>query len=147
MSEVQKAVRTVLVALVIAARALVLESIYIVEQDLRYAILLLTKVLGAIVVIILTTRVPLTIIRQKGSIAPHAEGGLRNLGRVLLLTAASLGGCVFGVSLMREQFGSIEYWPLSIVLIFGGLAVYGLRYLWREWRMYRPLRSEQWRVH
>jgi hypothetical protein len=147
MSEVQKAVRTALVAAVAASGALLLESVYIADPDLRYPIVLLTKVLGAIVVIILIIRVAWTIAKKKvQTVAPHAEGGLRNLGAVLVVTAASLGGCIFGVSLMRGQSGSIEYWPLSIVLIFGGLAVYGLRYLWREWRMYRRLRSEQRRA-
>jgi hypothetical protein len=144
MSEVQRAVRAVLVALLVAAGVLVLENRNIADPDLRYPIVLLSKVLGAIIVVILVVRVPLLIVKRKVlAIAPHAEGGLRNLGTMLLTTTASFGTCAFGVSLMIDKTGSIEYWPLSIVLIFGGLAAYGIRYLWREWQLYRRLSGKR----
>jgi hypothetical protein len=144
MTELQRAIWAVLVAVLTAGGALLLESINIADPDLRYPIVLLTKVLGAIGVIILTVRVALIFVKGKVlTTAPYAFGGIKNLGTVLLVTVASLMACIFGVSLMVEKSGSIEYWPLVIVLIFGGLGAHGSRYLWREWRMYRGLRGKQ----
>jgi hypothetical protein len=144
MSEIQRAVRDVLVALLVIGGILLLESRNIADPDLRYPIVLLSKVLGAIIAVLLVVRVPLLIVKRKViATAPHAERGLRNLGAMLLTTVASIGTCAFGVSLMIDTTGSIEYWPLSIVLIFGGLAAYGLRYLWREWQLYRRLSGKR----
>jgi hypothetical protein len=142
MTEVQRAIGATLIALFISGIALLLEGINIADPDLRYPIVLLTKVLGAIIIFILMVRVALLVVKGKVlTTAPHAYGGIKNLGTVLFVTVASLMACLFGVSLMVEKSGSIAYWPLVIVFIFGGLGAHGSRYLWREWRMYQRLRS------
>jgi hypothetical protein len=139
---VQRAIGATLIALFISGIALLLEGINIADPDLRYPIVLLTKVLGAIIIFILMVRVALLVVKGKVlTTAPHAYGGIKNLGTVLFVTVASLMACLFGVSLMVEKSGSIAYWPLVIVFIFGGLGAHGSRYLWREWRMYQRLRS------
>lgn len=140
----ETAVEAALVAVLVAVGALSWENINIVDPDLLYPVVLLTKVLGAIIVIVLLVRVALLIVKGKVlTTAPHAYGAIRNLGTVLLITVVSVMACVVGVFLMVKKTGSIEYWPLVIVLIFGGLGAHGSRYLWREWRMYRRLRGNR----
>jgi hypothetical protein len=144
MSEVQKAVRTALVATVVTAGALVAETIWIADPDLRYPIVLLTKILGIIIGVIFIARVLLLVVKEKVlATAPHAYARIQNLGKVMFATAASLMGCAFGASILRDKSGVIEYVPLGIALIFGGMAALGLRYLWREWITYRRWRGEQ----
>ncbi len=143
MKEVQRAILAALAAALVAGAALFLESIYIVDLDLRYPIVLLTKLVSAIIIIILMVRAGLLVVKGKVlTTAPQAYGGIKNLLTVLFVTLASLVACIFGISLMVEKAGSIQYWPLLIVLIFGGLGAHGSRYLWREWRMYRGLRDK-----
>ena len=103
------------------------------------------KVSAVILVVILSIRVPL--VAAKNSIlkvAPIAYEGIRNFGRVLLVTAFSLVGCVFGASLWIEKAPTTkDPVPIGMLLIFGTLATFGLRYLWREWRTYQRLRSRR----
>ena len=140
MRAVGRAVRDAVVVVVVFACAALLEHGYIMDPDLRYPVILLTTLLGAILAVILVVRVPWVFVRENvRAISPGAEQGLKSLGGMLFVTMASLGGCVFGVSLMRPRPGVIEYWPLSIVLVFGGLALNGMRYLRREWQMYKRL--------
>jgi hypothetical protein len=145
-TEVQKAVRTALATTVVTAGALIAETIWIADPDLRYPIVLLTKILGILLGVIFVARVLILIVKEKVlATAPHANARIRNLGRVMFVTAASLMGCVFGVSILRDKSGVIEYVPLGFALIFGGIAAFGLRYLWREWITYRLWRGERQR--
>ena len=144
MSVVQRAVLAALVALLVFGGVLFLENVHIADPDLRYPIVLLTKILGAIIMLILVVRVALIAIRQKVRlIAPHAQEGLKALGTVLIVTAFALVGYVFGVSLMINRSGAMDFWSLAIVLICGGLGAYGTSYLWREWRLYRRWRRDR----
>jgi hypothetical protein len=141
---VQRAAIAVVVALLVAAVALLVESNYITDPDLRYPIVLLTKIVGVISVIILAARVAIAFVKKRMS--PNGAAvheGLRNLGSILFLTIASTLGCVFGVWQLRGHSGAIELWPLVIVLVFGGLAAFGMRYLWREWQLYRRLSAKR----
>ena len=139
----QPAVRALLVAVVAFAGALLLETIYIADAGLRYPIVLLTKVLGAIVVAILTARMVLLIVKERvRKVAPQAQAGLRKLGAVLFVTLASAAGGVFGV-LSMSRSDITELWPPTIVLVLLALATYGVTYLWREWRLYRSWRRDR----
>lgn len=138
MSLVQRAVGVAVGALLIFAGASFFESTYIADPDLRYPIVLLTRVLGAIVVLLLAVRVALVFTRERvRAVAPNAEQGLRAVGTVLVVTAFSAMGCAFGVSLMIEKSGTVKLWPLGIVSIFGALGAYGTSYLCRAWKMSR----------
>lgn len=144
MRAVGRAVRDAIVVVAVFAGALLLEHGYITDADLRYPVVLLTALLGAILAVILVVRVPWVFAKEKvRAISPGAAAGLKSLGGMLLVTLASLGGCVFGVTLMRPRPGVIEYWPLGIVLVFGGLALNGMRYLRREWQMYQRLSNRR----
>jgi hypothetical protein len=140
---VRQAVTAAVVAVFVTAGALFLENIYIADTDLRYPIMLLTKVLGAIVVIILAVRVGLLLVKEQvRKVAPQAQGGLQKLGAVLFVTLVSVLGGVFGVLSMSKS-DVIELWPPAIVLVLFGLAAYGITYLWREWRLYRSWRRDR----
>jgi len=133
----------VLVAVLVAVGALLLENIYIADTDLRYPIVLLTKVLGAIVVVILISRVVLRTAKDRlQKVAPQAQDALGKLGAVLFLTLASLIGGAFGLLSMGKS-DVAELWPPAIVLVLFGLSAYGMTYLWREWRLYRRWRSDR----
>jgi hypothetical protein len=143
MTVVQRAVGIVVVSVVLVVGTLLLESHFIADPDLRYPIVLLTKVLGLIVVVIFIARAVFGIAKAKVlAAAPEAHGGFRNFGTALLLTMASVGGCAFGISLMLDRPGVIEYWPLGIVVVFGGFTALGLGYLLREWQIYRRFRRK-----
>jgi uncharacterized membrane protein len=121
-----------------------LENIHISDPDLLYPIVLLTKILGVIVMLILVVRVALIVMRQRVRlIAAHAQEGLKALGTVIIVTAFALIGCVFGVSLMINRSGAMDFWSLAIVLICGGLGSYGTSYLWRAWIMYRRVSGKR----
>ena len=138
MNAMQRAVGAVPVALAVFAGTYLLETAYIADQDLQYPVVLLTKVLGTIIVLILVMRVVLLFIRERvRAVVPHAEEGLRALGKVALVAAFSIIGCVFGVTLMINKPGAIQFWPLGIVLVFAGLCAYCTSYIWRVWKMSR----------
>jgi hypothetical protein len=143
-SSVQRAVLVAVIALLVFGSALFLENTHIADSDLRYPIVLLTKILGAIIMLILVVRVALIVMRQRlRLIAPHAEDGFRSLGAVLIVTAFAIIGCTFGVSLMLTRSGAIDFWYLAIVLICGGLGAYGTSHLWRAWTKFRRLSRER----
>ena len=144
MSRVHRAIGAVLIALVAFATLLIFEKTQVSDPDLRYPIVLLTELAGAIVILLFLARIGIVFVKEKIlAVAPGTEEGLRNFSAVLLVTGFSLIACVFGVSLMRPKSGAIEYWPVPIVLVFGGLAGYGTRYLWRVWQVYRRLNRKR----
>jgi hypothetical protein len=143
-SLVQRAVLVALITLLVFGGVLFLENIHIADPDLRYPIVLLTEILGAIIMLILVVRVALIVIRLRVRlIAPHAQAGLKALGTVLIVTAFALIGCVFGVSLMINRSGAMDFWSLAVVLICGGLGSYGTSYLWRAWITYRRVSGKR----
>jgi len=137
---VKRAVGAAVAAVLVSVCALILEHAYIADPDLRYPVVLLTGILGAIITLILVIRVPWVVMRERvRAAAPQAEQGLRAVGTLLVVTIFAFMGLVFGVSLMRGRSGSIQFWPLGIVLMFGGLGVYASSGLWRLWKAYRQL--------
>lgn len=144
MNTVQRAVGAALVALIAFAGAMLLENSYVADPELRYPILLLTGILGAIITFILVVRVALAFIRGRvRNVAPQAEASLRPLGTFTIVTAFSAMGLVFGISLMVSQSGATQFWPLGIVLAFGGLGAYSTSHLWWAWKMYRRFKDKQ----
>jgi len=145
LTDVQKALLTAVFAAICSAATLFLETRFITDLDLRYPVVLLTKVSAVILVVVLSIRVPLLAAKNRMlKAAPNAQEGIRNFGRVLLVTAFSLVGCVFGVSLWIEKAPTTQDpVPIGMLLIFGTLAAFGLRYLWREWRAYQRLSSRR----
>lgn len=139
----KRAIWTAVVAFLVFLAALLLENAYITDPDLRYPIALLTRMLGVIIVLLLSIRVALVFTREKvRAVAPKAEEGLRAVGTVSVITAFSLTGCIFGVSLMVDGSGSIQLWPLGIVLIFGALGAYCTSYLRRTWKEFQRLKEK-----
>jgi len=145
LTEIRKAALGAIFAAICAAVILFFEGTYISNSDLRYPVVLLTKVSAVILVGILGIRVPLIATRNRIlKVAPNAHEGIRNFGRVLLVTTFSLVGCVFGATLWIEKASTTtDYLPIGMLLIFGTLATLGLRYLLREWRRYQRLRPRR----
>jgi hypothetical protein len=140
----QRAVGAAFVALLFFAVALLLEDAYITDSDLRYPIVLLTEVLGSIIMLILTIRLAMVFIRRTMRATDvRAEESIRAIGTVLLVTLFSLVGLAFGIFLIFERVGTIQLWPLGIVLIFGALGAYGTSNLWGAWKEYRRLSGKQ----
>jgi hypothetical protein len=140
MSNVRRAAIAALVCALLAAGGVLWGNASISDPDLRYPIVLLTKLIGAIGVTVFIVRAALLIVKGKVlAVVPGSQEGLQNLGTILFLTVVSAMGCVFGVFLMRTKSGAIEYWPLIMVLMFVGLGAFCTRYLWREWQVYRRL--------
>ena len=138
MTTIRRDAIAAIVATSIAAGALFCERIFIPDPDLRYPIVLLTKTLAIIVCAILIARVLVSIVKEKvRTETPQAHSGLVNLGKLALLTGASLVGFAFGVFLVIGKAGSIEYWPLGIVLMFGVLTGYCVKHLWSGYKAYR----------
>jgi hypothetical protein len=145
LTEIQKAALGAIFAAIFGAAIIFFESRYISDSDLRYPVVLLTKVSGAILVVILGIRVPLIATRNSIlKVAPNAHEGIRNFGRVLLVTVFSSVGFVFGATLWIEKTSTTtDYLPIGMLLFFGTLATLGLRYLLREWRRYQRLRPRR----
>ena len=138
MSKVQWALAIALAFVVVSSAGVHYANAYIADPDLRYPVILLTKLTGGLGSVFFLGRAAVLFgtIRVLAR-APGVEPGLQTLLGMIAVAVSSAIACITGASFMVTKSGAIAYWSLPIVLVFGVLGAFSTRYLWREWQMYR----------
>jgi hypothetical protein len=143
MRKVQWALGIAFAFVIVSTAAVLYSNASIADADLRYPIVLLSKLIGGLGAVFFLGRAAVLFVKLRVlARSPRTEQGLQTLLGMLAIAVASGIACVLGAFLMASHSRPIRYWPLPIVLVFGVLGALSTRYLWREWQMYRRLRHK-----
>jgi hypothetical protein len=143
MGKVQRALAIAFAFVVVSSAAVIYANASLADPDLRYPVVLLTKLAGGLGAVFFLGRAAVLFVKLRVlARAPGAAQGLQTLLGMLAMAVGSAMSCILGASLMVTKSGALTYWPLPIVLVFGGLGAFSTRYLWREWQTHRRLGSK-----